>query len=93
MIGKEEIDETLRRYNKSKITVATICSHSALQIFFGARQEGFRTLGICKKEAKKVYDSFPLAKPDEYLVVKNYDEILTDEFQEELLKNYQVLCI
>ncbi|HEV2449982.1 MAG TPA: DUF1246 domain-containing protein, partial [Thermoplasmata archaeon] len=28
-------------------TIATYCSHSSLQIFHGAKQEGFRTLGIC----------------------------------------------
>ncbi|EQD42100.1 protein containing IMP biosynthesis enzyme PurP, partial [mine drainage metagenome] len=27
-------------------TIATLCSHSSLQIFHGARKEGFPTLGI-----------------------------------------------
>lgn len=91
MIGKEEIDEILGRYDRGKITIATLCSHSALQIFFGARQEGFRTLGICKHEAKKVYDYFLLAKPDEYLMVEDYGEILTDEFQEKLLRRNAIV--
>ena len=58
------------------ITVATVCSHSSLQIFHGARQEGFRTLGIAIKKRPKFYDAFPLAKPDEFLVVDSYEEIL-----------------
>ncbi len=91
MICKEEIEENLRRYDKDNITIATLCSHSALQIFFGAKQEGFRTLGICKPEVKKVYDSFPLAKPDEYLIVKDYNEILSDQIQGELLKRNAVV--
>ena len=57
------------------ITVATVCSHSSLQIFHGARVEGFRTLGIAIRERPKFYDAFPLAKPDEFLVVESYDEI------------------
>jgi len=91
VIEKSEIDEALRRYDSRKITVATLCSHSALQIFFGAKQEGFRTIGICKPETKKAYDSFPLGKPEEYLIVKSYDEILSDAFQEELLKRNAVI--
>jgi len=91
MIEKEEIDEILGHYDPEKITIATLCSHSALQIFFGARQEGFRTLGICKDYAKKVYDSFSLAKPDEYLMVGDYGEILDDDFQEELLRRNAII--
>ncbi|HBR10373.1 TPA: 5-formaminoimidazole-4-carboxamide-1-(beta)-D-ribofuranosyl 5'-monophosphate synthetase, partial [Candidatus Acetothermia bacterium] len=48
-------------YDTEKISIATICSHSSLQIIHGARQEGFRTIGICTKEREKLYSSFPLA--------------------------------
>ena len=51
------------------ITVATVCSHSSLQIFHGARQEGFKTLGIAIGKQPRFYDAFPLAKPDEFLIV------------------------
>ena len=47
MISKEDIQEILKGYDKDDLTIATICSHSSLQIFHGARQEGFKTLGIC----------------------------------------------
>jgi 5-formaminoimidazole-4-carboxamide-1-(beta)-D-ribofuranosyl 5'-monophosphate synthetase len=50
-------------------SVATVCSHSSLQIFYGAKVEGFRTLGICAGPAPKYYDAFPLAMPDEFLSV------------------------
>ncbi len=57
------------------IVIATVCSHSSLQIFHGARQEGFRTLGIAIGKRPRFYDAFPLAKPDEFLVVDSYKEI------------------
>ncbi|MDD1734846.1 MAG: DUF1246 domain-containing protein, partial [Methanothrix sp.] len=47
MISKEDIQEIIRGYDKDDLTIATICSHSSLQIFHGAREEGFKTLGIC----------------------------------------------
>ncbi len=65
-------------------TIGTICSHSALQLFHGARSEGLSTLGICSPEREELYRSFPEAKPDELLVVEEYEEILSPEFQEGL---------
>ena len=69
MISKDYIQEILRGYDKDDLTIATICSHSSLQIFHGARQEGFKTLGICIGQPPRFYDAFPLAKPDKFLSV------------------------
>lgn len=74
MLEKKKIDEILSDY-KGKFKIATICSHSSLQIFKGAREEGVETIGICKKQNKKLYESFPLAKPDEFLLVDDYKDI------------------
>ncbi len=90
-ISKEEIDEILERYDKKRITIATICSHTALQIFFGAKQEGFKTLGICRPEMKRVYESFPLAKPDKFLLVDDYDEILSSSIHAKLIEDNVII--
>ena len=78
------IYDMLTNYDKKNLTIATVCSHSSLQIFNGARKEGFKTLGIAIGEKKKFYDAFPLGRPDEFFIVKNYKDILkhTDELQE-----------
>jgi 5-formaminoimidazole-4-carboxamide-1-(beta)-D-ribofuranosyl 5'-monophosphate synthetase len=76
MISKEDIAQILNGYDKEDITIATICSHSSLQIFYGARQEGFKTLGICIGQPPKFYDAFPLAKPDKFLSVDSYKALL-----------------
>ncbi|MEA1870016.1 MAG: DUF1246 domain-containing protein, partial [Euryarchaeota archaeon] len=57
-------------------TIATVCSHTSLQIFDGARKEGFKTLGICLEKPPKFYDAFPRAKPDEFFPVDSYQEIV-----------------
>jgi len=76
MISKEDILDILRGYDKDQITIATICSHSSLQIFHGARQEGFKTLGICIGQPPRFYDAFPLAKPDKFVCVESYKALL-----------------
>ncbi|MDK2948453.1 MAG: 5-formaminoimidazole-4-carboxamide-(beta)-D-ribofuranosyl 5-monophosphate synthetase, partial [Methanolobus sp.] len=40
MITKEEIMEIVENYDQDNLSIATVCSHSSLQIFYGARQEG-----------------------------------------------------
>jgi 5-formaminoimidazole-4-carboxamide-1-(beta)-D-ribofuranosyl 5'-monophosphate synthetase len=50
-------------------TIATLCSHSSLQIFHGARALGFPTLGVSVGPPPKFYDAFPLARPDRFLSV------------------------
>ncbi len=65
-------------------TVATLCSHSSLQIFHGARAEGLATLGITVGKPARFYDAFPLARPDRYLTVRSIKEFpeLVSELRE-----------
>ncbi len=56
-------------------TIATLCSHSSLQIFHGARVEGFPTLGLCVGPPPKFYDAFPLARPDQFLSVPTVKDL------------------
>ncbi|MBU0526978.1 DUF1246 domain-containing protein, partial [Candidatus Micrarchaeota archaeon] len=67
MLEKKKIDDLLSDYKDIKI--ATICSHSSLQIFKGAREEGIKTIGIVLKERRKLYESFPYGRPDEFIEV------------------------
>ena len=73
MVSRSQIASILDDYED--LTIGTVCSHSSLQIFHGARQEGFKTLGIAVGKQPKFYDAFPLARPDEFLVVDSYKEI------------------
>jgi len=91
MIKKEEILKIIERYDKPKIKIATICSHSALQIFHGARQEGFKTIGICKRERKKAYEAFPIGRPDKFVIVDEFKEILREENMEFLRKENAIV--
>ena len=79
---KININDMLASYDKKSLTIATVCSHSSLQIFNGAKKEGFKTLGISVGGVKKFYEAFPLGRPDEFFIVDNYRDI--DKYSEEL---------
>jgi len=68
-------------------TIATLGSHSALQILKGAKDEGFKTLCIAKKGSEKVYRSFGVA--DEIISVDHFKELFN--LQEELVKRNTIL--
>lgn len=84
MITIEEISQLIDKYDLSRLTIGTIGSHSALNIFKGAKEEGFRTVGICKKSDMIVYKKFPLV--DELIIVDSFTELLDDNVQDRLRK-------
>ncbi len=85
MISREELLRILFEYREQDIRIATICSHSSLQIFHGARLEGFGTIGIALRRNRPYYESFLRASPETMLEVESYRDILRKEFQEKLL--------
>ncbi|MEM2091716.1 MAG: formate--phosphoribosylaminoimidazolecarboxamide ligase [Candidatus Bathyarchaeia archaeon] len=52
--------------------IATLGSHSALQILKGAKDEGFRTIAVCRSDHAFVYRHFGVA--DEIIEIPSYDD-------------------
>src|ERR1700734_1702346 len=55
-------------------TIATLGSHSALQILKGAHDEGFKTLAISNWDTERLYRSFAFV--DEVIVLERYKAII-----------------
>jgi 5-formaminoimidazole-4-carboxamide-1-(beta)-D-ribofuranosyl 5'-monophosphate synthetase len=67
--------------------IATLGSHSALQILKGAKDEGFETICICNKGRRKIYESFNVA--DEIIDIDKFEDFFT--VQDELIKKNVIL--
>jgi len=89
VIAKDEINKILGKYDSKKITVGTLGSHSALNIFKGAKEEGFDTVCVCTKESEIVYKRFPLA--DQVILVEDFGELLDDTVQQKLKQENTIL--
>lgn len=74
--------------NPSDFVIATIGSHSALQILKGARDEGIKSLAICKKGSERAYKSYGVA--DEIITVDDWSE-WNNELEEELIKRNAIV--
>jgi 5-formaminoimidazole-4-carboxamide-1-(beta)-D-ribofuranosyl 5'-monophosphate synthetase len=72
----------------STFTIATLGSHSALQILKGAKDEGFKTLVFCEKGKSKPYHSYRVA--DEIIEVDSFTNYFT-EIEPELIKRNAIL--
>src|SRR5665213_2245951 len=55
-------------------TIATLGSHSALQILKGARDEGFGTLAIASRETARLYSSYSFI--DEVITISKYSDFM-----------------
>jgi 5-formaminoimidazole-4-carboxamide-1-(beta)-D-ribofuranosyl 5'-monophosphate synthetase len=79
----------LSKYDLSKLAIGTLGSHSALNIFKGAKEEDFKTVCVCKENDTIVYKKFPLV--DEIILVKDFTELLSERLQEKLRRLNVVL--
>jgi 5-formaminoimidazole-4-carboxamide-1-(beta)-D-ribofuranosyl 5'-monophosphate synthetase len=89
VIPKTEINDVLRAYDSKQIKVGTIGSHSALNIFKGAKEEGFKTVCVCKKQNEIMYKRFPLA--DQIIPIKEYADLLNEDIQRQLKQANTIL--
>jgi len=70
-----------------KYAIATLGSHSALQILKGAKDEGFRTIAICKSDHAFVYRHFGVA--DEIIEIPSYSDF--HKVEDDLIKRNAIL--
>jgi len=90
VIADDVVKGILAGYDPEKVVIAAYCSHSSLQIFHGAKREGFRTLGIHERRKDvRYYDAFPAAKPDEFFPMDSITDIL--DRQDELIEKNVIL--
>ena len=61
-----------------KVSIAAIASHSALDVFDGAKDEGFRTIAICQKGREKPYLRFDRVV-DVLIILDRFADVLRDD--------------
>jgi 5-formaminoimidazole-4-carboxamide-1-(beta)-D-ribofuranosyl 5'-monophosphate synthetase len=74
--------------NNNQYTIATLGSHSALQILKGAHDEGFKTLVISLSKQISFYKRYPFI--DEVIGINSFSEFLAIE---EKLKDKKIIVI
>ena len=74
MIAPELLLTPARSGSSDFYTIATLGSHSALQILKGAHDEGFRTLAIATRETERLYRAYAFV--DEVIGIDHYGQFM-----------------
>ncbi|BDC19249.1 formate--phosphoribosylaminoimidazolecarboxamide ligase family protein [Acidianus sp. HS-5] len=72
------------------IKIAALASHSALDVFDGAKDEGFNTIALCKKGRERPYLEFKRIV-DECVLLNDFKEIPTENVQQKLLNENAII--
>jgi 5-formaminoimidazole-4-carboxamide-1-(beta)-D-ribofuranosyl 5'-monophosphate synthetase len=81
--------ELLAGYNVKELSIATIASHSALDVFDGAKDEGFKTIAVCQRGREKPYLRFKRVV-DVPIVLERFADVAKSENVEFLRKSNAV---
>lgn len=97
MIDRQTVIEKVDRYDRSRIKVGVLGSHSALDVCDGALDEGFRTFVICQRGREKTYTRYfrtvrdargevRRGVVDEFVVLPRFKEMLSPDFMERMVR-------
>ena len=88
-----QADRALRDYDRSRLTLCSIGSHSALEVAYGARAQKLRNLVVTAKGRERTYtcyfavreDPVRIGCVDEVLELEAFPQVLRDDVQRQLL--------
>jgi 5-formaminoimidazole-4-carboxamide-1-(beta)-D-ribofuranosyl 5'-monophosphate synthetase len=92
-VSAEYVARALRDYDRRRLTLASVGSHSALEVASGARAAGLRSLVVTAKGRELTYARYFAARSDapargcvdEVIELGSFAEILDDDAQRQLL--------
>jgi 5-formaminoimidazole-4-carboxamide-1-(beta)-D-ribofuranosyl 5'-monophosphate synthetase len=98
-----DVRDLISNYNfkSQSISIGSLASHSMLDIARGAKDEGFRTLAICKKGREQTYDKYFKSRArgkenigciDDIIILNDWKEIIKENIIKKLI-NFNAIII
>ena len=81
---QQKIEEIMKGYRREEIKIGVVGSHSALEIGYGAKQEGFEVVVVCQKGREKTYTKQYKNLFDHALLLEKFVDIAREENQRKL---------
>jgi 5-formaminoimidazole-4-carboxamide-1-(beta)-D-ribofuranosyl 5'-monophosphate synthetase len=79
----------LEGYSVENLSVATIASHSALDVFDGAKDHGLRTVAVCQVGREKTYTRFNRVI-DEVLLLDRFADVVRADIVDRLRRGHAI---
>jgi 5-formaminoimidazole-4-carboxamide-1-(beta)-D-ribofuranosyl 5'-monophosphate synthetase len=98
MIDRNEILDILNEYDQTDYKIGAVASHSALDVFDGAIEEGFSTYAVCRWGREKTYTKYfrtlcddegcvQRGVVDDWVIYDGFDELNKPDAQRDLIDN------
>ncbi|MEA3293753.1 MAG: formate--phosphoribosylaminoimidazolecarboxamide ligase family protein [Euryarchaeota archaeon] len=98
MIERKQVLEKVEEYDLTDCKIGAVASHSALDVFDGAIEEGFFTYAVCRRGREKTYTKYFKTECDEdgcvergvvddWVVYDSFDELMQPNAQQSLIDN------
>ena len=71
----EKVQKLVESYSPDTIHIGVLGSHSALEVGYGAREEGFKTVVVCQKGREKTYTTRFRNLFDEVILLDSFSQI------------------
>ncbi|MEL9940192.1 MAG: formate--phosphoribosylaminoimidazolecarboxamide ligase [Ignisphaera sp.] len=84
------IRDIVSRYDLDRVSIATLASHSSLQIFHGAKMEGFKTVAIVTSDRLWFYEHFKHLI-DSFIVLNSWRDLCRNDVVEKLVSLNSVI--
>ncbi|MCL5947082.1 MAG: DUF1297 domain-containing protein [Chloroflexi bacterium] len=79
-----DVSRLLEGYHPERLTIGCLGSHTALEIAYGAHQEGVRTLVVCQLGRERAYTGQYRHLFDEVIILQRFADITSSEIVERL---------
>jgi 5-formaminoimidazole-4-carboxamide-1-(beta)-D-ribofuranosyl 5'-monophosphate synthetase len=80
----EKVQNLVESYSSENIHIGVLGSHSALEVGYGAREEGFETVVVCQKGREKTYTTRFRNLFDEVILLDSFSHISEPDTVEKL---------
>lgn len=88
-MDSQELSKLLRQYDGTSLSIATLGTHSALNILKGAKDEGINSIALTVAGRSEPYRRFPVA--DQIIELEQFSEILDPSLIKELQEQNTIL--
>ena len=96
MIDRNEILDILNEYDQTDYKIGAVASHSALDVFDGAIEEGFSTYAVCRRGREKTYTKYfrtlcddegfvQRGVVDDWVIYDGFDELTKSDARQDLI--------
>ncbi len=75
----DEVKEMISKYHGQEVRVGVLGSHSALEIAYGAKQEGLETVVVCEEGREKTYTHHYRNLFDHVILLERFADVVRNE--------------